>query len=111
MFCWEAGVHCVHVRFDLHRSQVTGQFLCTLRYPYLQSINKENKVRVLKFYYSIDLLASDINLQAYPNHRITRGGSFKLGFIDSRGAPTFKSQSFLRICDKGASNPTDGDAV
>ena len=73
MFCWEAGVHCVHVRFDLHRSQVTGQFLCTLRYPYLQSINKENKVRVLKFYYSIDLLASDINLQAYPNHRITGG--------------------------------------
>ena len=73
MFCWEAGVHCVHVRFDLHRSQVTGQFLCTLRYPYLQSINKENKVRVLKFYYSIDSLASDINLQAYPNHRITGG--------------------------------------
>ena len=38
------------------------------------------------------IVATYINLQGDSNHRITGG------FIDSRGTPTVKNQSFLEIC-------------
>ena len=99
----------VPVRYDLHRSHFTCQFLCTLHCALFAIHRQRKQSESFKVLSSIDLIATDINLQVYPNHRTTGGGSFTLGFNDSRGTPTVKSQSFLEICYKEPSNLAGGD--
>ena len=85
--------YMLDMTFKSPTSPANFYVLCTVHY--LQSINKEKQVRVLKILFSIRNTSNRYQLMGLSKSQNNRGGSFTLGFIDSRGTPTVKSQSFL----------------